>query len=99
MGLIDLFRQKKTPCVVVANKSDLGNTRAALAEAAAQPGADAELEPVVTALGPLYGAGRTVAQRTQLASAPRTKVAALMAAVARRAASAQTDRFNRETAE
>lgn len=53
---------------------------AALAEAAAQPEADAELEPVVTALGPLYGAGRTVAQRTQLASAPRTKVAALMAA-------------------
>ncbi len=34
-GLIDLFRQKKTPCVVVANKSDLGNTSAALAEAAA----------------------------------------------------------------
>jgi len=61
---------------------DLGQELyAALAEAAARDGAtDEELSLVVSALSPVYGPGRTPAQRQQLVSAPRTKVAALMAA-------------------
>lgn len=53
---------------------------AALADAAVQPGASPELADVVAGLSPLYGDRRTPAQRYQLVDAPRTKVAALMAA-------------------
>jgi hypothetical protein len=55
---------------------------AAIADAAARPGGDPSgmLSMVVAMLSPLFGAGRTSAQRAQLVKAPRTKVAALMAA-------------------
>lgn len=53
---------------------------AAIADAAAAPGADPELADVVAELAPVYGPGRTASQRNGLVDAPRTKVAALMAA-------------------
>lgn len=53
---------------------------AAIADAAAMPGADPELAEAVAQLAPVYGGGRTPAQRNGLVDAPRTKVAALMEA-------------------
>lgn len=54
---------------------------AAINEAAANPTSTTPgLVDVVSQLSPLYGAGRSPAQRAQLVKAPRTKVAALMGA-------------------
>ncbi len=68
--------------ILLSNEGDeLGVELAStLGDAAAQPGAPAELVQVATSLAPLYGAGRTSAQRAALVKAPRTKVAALMSA-------------------
>jgi len=68
--------------VLLSNEGDdMGvELAAAIADAAVQPGAHEQLPLIVAGLAPLYGSGRTAAQRAQLVKAPRTKVAALMAA-------------------
>lgn len=68
--------------ILLTNEGDeLGRElAAAIADAAAYPGANPELPVIVSLLAPLYGDGKTLAQRAQLVKAPRTKVAALMAA-------------------
>ena len=68
--------------LLLTNEGDEIGTElfAALADAAVQPDAPAEMAQAVATLSPIYGSGVTQAQRRQLVEAPRTKISALVSA-------------------